>query len=163
MKSGEQWWQAVCYVLDELPPSERAAFERRLAESQELREAVVEASKLIDIIKASRSRPADAKAFPTVTLPTTCRATLAGTFAVLWTVVLLAFLSFWAVRLNHQPSVDPALAQVASLWADLAVAEPSGGHSPESDWIDADIVVEIADETDVPEWLVAGVEETQCQ
>ncbi len=155
-KQTDLWWTAVCYVLDELPLEQRLAFEELLGHSQPAREAVAEAVALVDAIRASRSQPVDAHSTPIRTLPTSSSATLAGTLAVLSTVLLLALLALWAVG-QKKPVADRALAPVAALWADLASEDEQ--QPAELDWLEADSMLEPADEMTVPEWLLAGVEE----
>lgn len=55
-------WLAFCYIADELSPDEAAAFEERLADDQQAREAVARAVELTRAVAAAcpevRSRPA---------------------------------------------------------------------------------------------------------
>ena len=46
------WW-AIQYILDELPAAKRDAFEKLLDQSQEARESLVEASLLVDMVRAT--------------------------------------------------------------------------------------------------------------
>lgn len=134
-------WRSVCYLLEELPPSERDEFEAALAEDVELCVALAQATQLVAGLQAMRPLP---QLRPVPHRP--------GRTVWLATAVSVAALALFAVLLSESLTVNRPLATVrlVSLWRR---GVPAASHVL-SETDDDD---HIAADDHIPGWLIAAV------
>lgn len=170
-QTSELWWQATLYVLGEMGAADQEEFERHLEGCQRAREAVVRAMQLHETLQSIQPGSGDgvvAVAPPASSwLSATWAPTLAGVFSVTFAAIALLGLTWYASRYTAEVGAEP-VAELAVRWASLqdvieetasgapAVVEPGVAELTASD---SDEVFEEPDLADVPDWLLAAVEE----
>jgi hypothetical protein len=141
-------WEAVLFALGELPPSQQARFEERLATDPELCEHLVEASRLVECL-----RRCDFPAHPEVTRPRTSPRTHSRRRTAVTTAI--AALACVAVAINSIPHSNPdSIRDAVALTSLLQQSETIPEISSE---IDPDIEPTLSS-LETPAWLLTAID-----
>jgi hypothetical protein len=153
--SNDSDWLAVRFVLGELNDDEVAAFEQQLANDQTARDALVQATRLVEAVARL---PVPTPAVRPATYRIGRRSVVAATLTAAGIcLALLGYNAFMPPEQNvlaerSSPSADPA--RLASLWIDAAHSL-NGVPEIENDEPMADSQSALLP----PDWLLAAVEE----
>lgn len=144
------FFDAVLYVLDEMSPSDRAAFEQRLTEEEVAREALAGAVQFCQtLLRSTLVSPASINFAPAAHGKSRWRRPAIWGAAVAMAAGVLAMALIGPARQEKAPSLDLAEAdpgrQLAVAWANLA--------SPAEATDDGEGVDEIAADPLSDEWL----------
>lgn len=155
-------WSAFRYVSGEMTADELAAFELRLDDDQEARDAVVAAVKLMDAVATAEYRlPAPL----TPVLQTARRLNRVETYLTVAVALAIAVV-FWVSRSNDRkvagvdstrPSAasdaDDGRSDVLSVWSELnSTVDRDDDSAPEVETVGADDA-----ELEVPGWMIAAL------
>lgn len=155
-------WLAFQYVMNELTEADRVAFELRLEDDQEAREAVARA---VELSAAIRMQPSAIQR-PTVAATASTMPRVSIHKMMLWVGTLaaavLVALSLW-LRPTLPSAQGVGATDIALAWNQLRQAEEETAPTTEpvddieSDWLLEDEDIDDEPVAAPPSWLVAGV------
>ncbi len=145
-------WQATCYLLDEMEPHEREAYELLLAENQDAREALAETVELLTATASLR----------TLTRPAAVPGPIHSRTHSAWIVVLAIsiggmllggrwYLDYYRAARKHSGTDKRDDSELARQWSETRLPE-SDASLDDSTWIEP-----LEGPGESPSWIIAGV------